>query len=100
MKYFFLQETCSDIGLEDVWRAEWVRKIFAYGSKHSKGVMALFRPSLSTQVSNTSVDKSGRFFIVSTTINGDEFCLVTLYGILFMVGHHIVSQPYSHPDIP
>ena len=40
----FLQETYSDASLENFWQAEWGGDIFfAYGSKHSRGVMILFQ---------------------------------------------------------
>ena len=77
----FLQETYSDASLENFWRAEWGGDIFfAHGSKHSRGVMVLFRPSLSIEVTNVTADKNGRFIIVNTTVNEDELCLVNIYA--------------------
>ena len=77
----FLQETYSDASLENFWRAEWGGEIFfAHGSKHSRGVMILFRPSLSIEVTNVTADKNGRFIIVNTTVNEDELCLVNIYA--------------------
>lgn len=77
----FLQETYSDPGLEEVWRAEWGGKIlFAHGSKHSKGVMILFKPSLSVVVMKTTVDENGRFLVANVNINEDELCLVNIYA--------------------
>ena len=79
----FLQETYSDVNLEALWRAEWGGEIFfAHGSKHSRGVMILFRPSLSKEVLNVTADKNGRFLIVNTIVDEDEFCLVNIYEIL------------------
>lgn len=76
----FLQETYSDPGLEDFWRSEWGGKIlFAHGSKHSKGVMILFKPSLCVDVLKTTVDKNGQFLVASININQDELCLANIY---------------------
>ena len=76
----FLQETYSDASLEAFWRAEWGGEIFfAHGSKHSRGVMILFRPSLSKEVLNVTADKNGRFLIVNAIVDEDEFCLVNIY---------------------
>ena len=77
----FLQETYSDASLEDFWRAEWGGDIFfAHGSKHSRGVMILFRPSLSKEVLNVTANKNGRFIIINTTVNEDELCLINIYA--------------------
>ena len=60
---------------------EWGGDIFfAHGSKHSRGVMILFKPSLCKEVTNVMRDKSGRFLIVNTTIGDDEFCFVNIYA--------------------
>jgi len=70
--------TYSDASLEDFWQAEWGGDIlFAHGSKHSRGVMILFRPSLCKGVLNVSTDKNGRFLIVNASID-DEFCFVNI----------------------
>ena len=77
----FLQETYSDPSIEDVWRAEWGGEIlFAHGSKHSKGVIILFQPSLNVDVLKTTTDKNGRFLVTNVNINQDEFCLVNIYA--------------------
>ena len=77
----FLQETYSDASLEAFWRTEWGGDIFfAHGSKHSRGVMILFKPSLCKEVTNVMRDKNGRFLIVNTTIGDDEFCFVNIYA--------------------
>ena len=77
----FLQETYSEASLENFWRAEWGGDIFfAHGSKHRRGVMILFRPSLSIEVTNVTADKNSRFIIVNTTANEDELCLVNIYA--------------------
>ena len=77
----FLQETYSDPSLEDVWRAEWGGEIlFAHGSKHSKGVMILFKPSLNVDILEITVDKNGRFLVANININQDNLCLVNIYA--------------------
>ena len=77
----FLQETYSDPSLEDVWRAEWGGEIlFAHGSKHSKGVMILFKPSLNVDFLEITVDKNGRFLVANININQDNLCLVNIYA--------------------
>lgn len=78
---FFLQETYSSAGLEDFWLAEWGGDIFfAHGSKHSRGVMILFRPSLCKEVLNVFADKNDRFLIVNAAVGDDEFCFVNIYA--------------------
>lgn len=52
----------------------------AHGSKHSKGVMILFKPSLSVVVMKTTVDENGRFLVANVNINEDELCLVNIYA--------------------
>ena len=70
----------SDVSSEEFWRAEWGGDIFfAHGSKHSRGVMILFRPPLSKEVFNVSADKNGRFLIVNVSVNDEEFCFVNIY---------------------
>ena len=77
----FLQETYSDVSSEEFWRAEWGGDIFiAHGSKHSRGVMILFRTSLCKEVLKVSADKNGRFLIVNVSVNDEEFCFVNIYA--------------------
>ena len=72
----FLQETYSNASVEASWGGDI---FFAHGSKHSRGVMILFRPSLSKEVLNVTADKNGSFLIVNTIIDEDECCLVNIY---------------------
>lgn len=77
----FLQETYNGPDLEGFWRAEWGGKIlFALDSKHSKGVMILFKTSLSVDVLKTTADKNGRFLVANININEDELRLVSIYA--------------------
>jgi len=63
--------------LEEFWRAEWGGDIFfADGSKHSRGVMLFFRPSLCKEVLTVSADKNSRFLIVNASIDNDEYFVV------------------------
>ena len=88
----FLQETYSDPGLEEFWRTEWGGEIlFAHGSKHSKGVMILFKPSLSVVVLKTTVDKNGRFLVANVNINEDELCSVNIYALMTKTSKSIFS---------
>ena len=44
-----------------MWRAEWGGEIlFAHGSKHSKGVMILFKPPLNADILEITVNKNIR----------------------------------------
>ena len=64
--WLFLQKTYSDPCLENVRRAEWGGEIlFAHGSKHSKDIMILFKPSLNADIMKITVDKSGCFLVFS-----------------------------------
>ena len=81
MIYFFLQETYSDKTIENVWRAEWGGDIFySHGSKHSRGVMTLVRPTVKVENISTTCDRNGRVLIVNLTIQDEEFCLANIYA--------------------
>ena len=76
----FLQETYSDKTIENVWRAEWGGDIFySHGSKHSRGVMTLVRPTIKVQNTNISCDKNGRVLVANLTIQEEEFCFANIY---------------------
>ena len=77
----FLQETYSDKTIENVWRAEWGGDIFhSHGSKHSRGVMTLTRPTVKGENISTTCDRNGRVLIVNLTIQDGEFCLANIYA--------------------
>ena len=77
----FLQETYSDKTIENVWRAEWGGDIFySHGSKHSRGVMTLMRPTVKGENISTTCDRNGRVLIVNLTIQDEEFCLANIYA--------------------
>ena len=70
----FLQETCSDKNIESLWRAEWGGDVLSsHGSKHSRGVMVLLKPTLKIENSEIVLDKSGRFLLVRTTMLDEDF---------------------------
>ena len=77
----FLHTTYSDKTIENVWRAEWGGDVFySHGSKHSRGVMTLVRPTIKVQNTNISCDKNGRVLVVNLTIQEEEFCFVNIYA--------------------
>jgi len=77
----YLQETYSYKTIENVWSAEWGGDIFySHGSKHSRGVMILIRPTLKVDNTSISGDKNGRVLIVNLTIQDEEFCLANIYA--------------------
>ena len=77
----FLPETYSDETIENVWHAEWGGDIFySHGSKHSRGVMTLMRPTAKVENINTICDQNGRVLIVNRTIRDKEFCLANMYA--------------------
>ena len=64
-----------------MWRAEWGGEIlFAHGSKHSKEVMILFKPSLNVDILEITVDKNGRFLVANINVNQGYLCLVNIYA--------------------
>ena len=78
---YFLQETYSDKTIENVWRAEWGGDIFySHGSKHSRGVATLMRPTVRSENISTTCDRNGRVLIVNLTIQDEEFCLANIYA--------------------
>lgn len=76
----FLQESYSDSAIEDSWRAVWGGDIlFSHSSKHSRGIMTLFRPSLNVNFLNVHLGKNGRSLIISENINQEELCLFNIH---------------------
>ena len=50
-KFYFLQETYSELNDEIIWRNEWGGEIFfSHGTKRSKGVCILIHPSVQDKV--------------------------------------------------
>ena len=64
-----------------MWRAKWAGEIlFAYGFKHSKGAVILFKPSLNVDILEITVHKNGRFLVANINIKQDYLCLVNIYA--------------------
>ena len=77
----FLQETNSDKKIESVWQAEWGGDIFfSNGSKYSRSVMILVRPTSKTENINVISDTKGRLLIVSLALQDESFCLANIYA--------------------
>ena len=77
----FLQETYSDPNIESYWRAEWGGDVyFSHGTKHSRGVMILFRPAVKPESVQVISDKNGRFLILNAAIDGEDFVFVNIYS--------------------
>ena len=73
--------SCLQRSIENVWRAEWGGDIFySHGSKHSRGVMTLMRPTVKGENISTTCDRNGRVLIVNLTIQDEEFCLANIYA--------------------
>ena len=63
------------------WRAEWGGDTFySHGSKHSRGVMILIRPTLKAENISITNDKNGRLLIVRLILQDEEFCLANIYA--------------------
>ena len=66
---------------EVYWSNEWGGKVlFSHGSNDSRGIMILFKPSLSFQVDKIESDNAGRYVISDVRFNGKKFTLVNVYG--------------------
>ena len=77
----FLQETYCDKNIENVWRSEWEGDVFySHGSKHSRGVVVLIKPTLKIENPEIIRDKSGRFLIVRATLLDEEYCFFNIYA--------------------
>ena len=77
----FLQETYSDDKIENIWRAEWGGDVFySHGSKHSRGVMLLIKPTFKIENPDIIRDKKGRFLLVRASLQDEEFCFVNIYA--------------------
>ncbi|KAJ8034410.1 hypothetical protein HOLleu_21234 [Holothuria leucospilota] len=76
-----LQETHSCIQDEIYWKNEWGGTIiFCHGSKDSRGVCVLIKPSLAVSIHKECIHAYGRFIILDIEINNCIFTLVGVYG--------------------
>ena len=77
----FLQEVYSSRNLERVWSAEWGGKVVYYhGTKHSRGTLVLFNPSLDVDVENYETDQRGRLIILRAKIDEFRFIFINVYA--------------------
>ena len=74
----FLQETYSDDKIENIWRAEWGGDVFySHGSKHSRGVMLLIKPTFKIENPDIIRNKKGGFFSFGLRYKMKNFVLST-----------------------
>ena len=80
-KFYFLQETYSDLTDENIWRNEWGGKIFfSHGTRHSKGVCILIHSSVRDKVEFIFTDKLGRIELITIVINSLKLSLCNIYA--------------------
>ena len=80
-KFYFLQETYSEVNDEFIWRNEWGGEIFfSHGTKHSKGVCILIHPSVQEKINYSFSDKSGRIVLITIVINSLMLSLCNIYA--------------------
>ena len=80
--FILLQETHSTVNDIITWKTEWGGDIyFSHGSRHSKGVMILTKPSTNYVVNSVVEDPNGRYVILNMTVNGTGLELVNVHFI-------------------
>ena len=80
-KFYFLQETYSEVNDEFIWRNEWGGEIFfSHGTKHSKSVCILIHPSVQDKINYSFSDKSGRILLITIVINSLILSLCNIYA--------------------
>ena len=78
---YFLQETYSEPGDENIWRKEWGGELFfSHGTKHSKGVCTLINPTTQLQVECLYSNNSGRIVLITISLNGQKVTLCNIYA--------------------
>ena len=81
MRAYVLQETCSTLGVENIWKSQWRGNIFfSHGSEHSKGVMILFKEKFDDKIKIQREHKCRRFIILKSVIQGQPIVLVNIYA--------------------
>ena len=79
--FILLQETHSTVIDIITWKKEWGGDIyFSHGSRHSKGVMILTKPSTNDVVNSVVEDPNGRYVILNMNVNGTGIELINVYG--------------------
>ena len=80
-KIYFLQETYSEPGDENIWKKEWGGELFfSHGTKHSKGVCILINPIMQLQVEYQYSNNSGRIVLITISLNGQKVTLCNIYA--------------------
>ena len=78
---YFLQETYSEPGDENIWKKEWGGELFfSHGTKHSKGVCILINPIMQLQVEYQYSNNSGRIVLITISLNGQKVTLCNIYA--------------------
>ena len=78
---FFLQETYSEPGDENIWKKEWGGELFfSHGTKNSKGVCIVINPSMQLQVECLYSNNSGRIVLITISLNGQKITLCNIYA--------------------
>ena len=100
----FLQECYCSPEIEQKWRMEWDGQIiFSHGSKHSKGVMVMFRKNLDVKLLDQKIDLNGRYIICKLELQGTLFSCVNLYAPNTMQNKQIffndISQAFEDLNI-
>ena len=69
------KEICS------TWEREWGGNcLFAFGSKHSRGTMILFKVGFDVKILSSKEDLQGRYIIAKLEIQGEIFVIVNIYA--------------------
>ena len=77
----FLQETYSSSEIENKWKSEWGGQcVYHHGTKHSKGLLIMFRKALDVEIVDEVKDKYCRYLYLKTRINDNITHLVNVYA--------------------
>ena len=77
----FLQEAhCTDKD-EIRWRSEWGGDMFfSHGKNDSRGVVILFKNTITKEIHNVIADPLGRYLIIDVTLDDIRCTLCNIYG--------------------
>ena len=77
----FQQETYSTEEREKRWIKEWGSQIyFSHGSSNSRGAAILLKRGIDIVVKKSFGDTRGRFIVLETKINDEEYILINVYA--------------------
>ena len=80
--FLCLQETHSDENCERIWTSKWGGEaLYSHGTSNSKGVCILYKKNISYKVSNSILDKEGRYVICELKSTEDPANRVTICNI-------------------